>query len=383
MVKTCGKALLGLCAAAAVLALLIHWITPATILHYREDLLFYLQAHLVLVFSSMAAALLVGVPAGILLSRPGMQAQAERLMQVFNVGNTIPPLAVLAIALAIIGIGNGPAILALFLASLLPIVRNTYEGLRNVSPALKEAATGIGQLDIVWEYTGSSLIVYNHIDEKLDAAASYRRVKQLDEAQGLVWLKPTRFNNTYALAMPEEQAERLGIQSVSDLAWVLAEQQEAEPGSTHLFAMDPEFAGRPDGLGPMSELYGLHFTRNDIRQMDAGLVYTALKNRQVFLGLVYTTDGRLKDFKLRVLKDDKQYFPFYNAAPVVRKEVMQRHPEFATLFDPIIERLDDATMQALNARVDIEQQTPQKVAADFLREHRLLDDGQAGQGGSQ
>ncbi|PYA91594.1 glycine/betaine ABC transporter permease, partial [Pseudomonas aeruginosa] len=96
MVKTCGKALLGLCAAAAVLALLIHWITPATILHYREDLLFYLQAHLVLVFSSMAAALLVGVPAGILLSRPGMQAQAERLMQVFNVGNTIPPLAVLA-----------------------------------------------------------------------------------------------------------------------------------------------------------------------------------------------------------------------------------------------------------------------------------------------
>lgn len=183
--------------------------------------------------------------------------------------------------------------------------------------------------------------------------------------------------------MPEEQAERLGIQSVSDLARVLAEQQEAEPGSTHLFAMDPEFAGRPDGLGPMSELYGLHFTRNDIRQMDAGLVYTALKNRQVFLGLVYTTDGRLKDFKLRVLKDDKQYFPFYNAAPVVRKEVMQRHPEFATLFDPIIERLDDATMQTLNARVDIEQQTPQKVAADFLREHHLLDDGQAGQGGSQ
>ncbi|MCB2526942.1 glycine/betaine ABC transporter substrate-binding protein, partial [Listeria monocytogenes] len=91
------------------------------------------------------------------------------------------------------------------------------------------AAQESGQLDIVWEYTGSSLIVYNHIDEKLDAAASYRRVKQLDEAQGLVWLKPTRFNNTYALAMPEEQAERLGIQSVSDLARVLAEQQEAEP----------------------------------------------------------------------------------------------------------------------------------------------------------
>jgi len=145
MVKsTTGKALFGVCFAVVVLALLIHWITPATLWQYREDLLFYLRAHLILVFASMFAAIVVGIPAGMLLSRPALQGQAERLMQVFNVGNTIPPLAVLAIALAIVGIGNGPAILALFLASLLPIVRNTYEGLRAVPASLKEAATGIG-----------------------------------------------------------------------------------------------------------------------------------------------------------------------------------------------------------------------------------------------
>ncbi|QRY81497.1 ABC transporter permease [Pseudomonas sp. PDNC002] len=145
MVKTTtGKALFGVCFAVVVLALLIHWITPATLWQYREDLLFYLQAHLILVFASMFAAIVVGIPAGMLLSRPALQGQAERLMQIFNVGNTIPPLAVLAIALAIVGIGNGPAILALFLASLLPIVRNTYEGLRAVPASLKEAATGIG-----------------------------------------------------------------------------------------------------------------------------------------------------------------------------------------------------------------------------------------------
>ena len=84
---------------------------------------------------------------------------------------------------------------------------------------LARAAQESGQLDIVWEYTGSSLIVYNHIDEKLDAAASYRRVKQLDEAQGLVWLKPTRFNNTYALAMPEEQAERKALREEYIADW--------------------------------------------------------------------------------------------------------------------------------------------------------------------
>jgi osmoprotectant transport system permease protein len=132
-----GKGLLGGAVIVAVLALLVHWIGISTIEHYREDLLFYLQAHLILVLVSMFAALLVGIPAGVALSRPSMVKRAERFMQIFNIGNTIPPLAVLAIALGILGIGSGPAIFALFLASLLPIVRNTYEGLKNVQGSLK------------------------------------------------------------------------------------------------------------------------------------------------------------------------------------------------------------------------------------------------------
>jgi osmoprotectant transport system permease protein len=97
-----------------------------------------------LVFSSMALALLTGIPAGIALSRPGAQRSAEKFIQIFNIGNTIPSIAVLALALAAFGIGNGPTILALWLASLLPIVRNTYEGWKNVPAAMKEAARGIG-----------------------------------------------------------------------------------------------------------------------------------------------------------------------------------------------------------------------------------------------
>lgn len=139
-----GKGLIGGAVVVALLALLVHWIGINTIELYRDDLLFYLQAHLILVLVSMLAALIVGIPAGILLSRPNMVGRAERFMQIFNIGNTVPPLAVLAIALGVLGIGSGPAIFALFLASLLPIVRNTYEGLKNVQGSLKEAATGIG-----------------------------------------------------------------------------------------------------------------------------------------------------------------------------------------------------------------------------------------------
>jgi osmoprotectant transport system permease protein len=108
------------------------------------DLAYYGSRHLLLVGYSMALAIVVGLPAGIALSRPRVARHAERFMQVFNIGNTIPSLAVLAIALGIFGIGELPAVVALFLASLLPIVRNTYEGMKNVPAALREAARGIG-----------------------------------------------------------------------------------------------------------------------------------------------------------------------------------------------------------------------------------------------
>jgi len=144
---------LGAAAGTVSLLLLVRWIGWDSIVDQRDDLLFYLHAHVFLVVVSMLAALAIGIPAGILLSRPRFVGTAERFMQVFNIGNTIPPLAVLAIALGFLGIGNGPAILALFMASLLPIVRNTYEGLKNVPGSLKEAAVGIGMTpsQVLWQ----------------------------------------------------------------------------------------------------------------------------------------------------------------------------------------------------------------------------------------
>ncbi|WP_312240688.1 osmoprotectant ABC transporter permease OsmY [Pantoea sp.] len=127
-----------------VLSLLIWGIGWDTVAARKVDLLYLGQQHLFLVFWSMFFALLVGIPSGILLSRPFARRWAEYVMQIFNVGNTLPPLAVLALAMVVIGIGDRPALIALFLASLLPIVRNTYSGLSAVPASLIEAANGIG-----------------------------------------------------------------------------------------------------------------------------------------------------------------------------------------------------------------------------------------------
>lgn len=129
---------------AVVIGLLVYGLGVESIKSRQVDLVYLGQQHMMLVFWSMLFALLVGIPSGIILSRPAARKWAEYVMQIFNVGNTLPPLAVLALAMVVIGIGDRPAIIALFLASLLPIVRNTYSGLCSVPASLIEAANGIG-----------------------------------------------------------------------------------------------------------------------------------------------------------------------------------------------------------------------------------------------
>ncbi|MBL7636530.1 osmoprotectant ABC transporter permease OsmY [Atlantibacter hermannii] len=138
------RAVMALVALIVVAGLIVWGVGMETVRARQVDLLYLGKQHLILVFTSMALALAVGIPSGILLSRPAARRFAEYVMQIFNVGNTLPPLAVLALAMVIIGIGDRPAIIALFLASLLPIVRNTYAGLCSVPASLIEAAKGIG-----------------------------------------------------------------------------------------------------------------------------------------------------------------------------------------------------------------------------------------------
>lgn len=234
------------------------------------------------------------------------------------------------------------------------------------SSVLRQAQEN-GQVDLYWEYTGTSLIVYNDVEEKLGPDEAYARVKELDAEKGLVWLEPSGVNNTYALAMRAEDAEERGIATISDLATVVND------GAELVFASNAEFYARDDGLRPMQETYGFSFGRANIKRMDTGLTYSALRDEQVDVAIATTTDGRLSAFNLTVLEDDKGFFPPYAMTPVVSQQALDENPDLETQLNELSARLDDDSMRQLNERVDVDRQTVEDVAEDFLIDEGLID----------
>ncbi|MCA8167118.1 glycine betaine ABC transporter substrate-binding protein [Burkholderia gladioli] len=244
----------------------------------------------------------------------------------------------------------------------------TIQSRTGLGSVLLRSALENGQIDVMWDYTGTAALVYDKIKEKLPPDEMYRRVKAIDARRGLVWLDASPLNNTYALALPAEIARKTGIRTISQLAAKIA----ADPkGTRHTFGMDAEFANRPDGLKPLEAAYHLNFSRSETKQMDSGLVYTALRNNQLTIGLVYTTDGRVKGFGIVPLEDDLHFFPPYNATPVVREPVLKAHPKLAVQLNALSAALNNDVMLEMNKRVDIDGVSVQQVAADFLRTHTL------------
>lgn len=233
------------------------------------------------------------------------------------------------------------------------------------SAVLRQAQEN-GQIDLYWEYTGTSLINYNDITESLSPEDTYQRVKELDAEKGLTWLEPSDANNTYALAMREDDAEERGIETLSDLA----EAVNNDEGLT--FALNAEFYAREDGWRPLMEAYDFRVGRSDVSRMDTGLVYQALRDEEVDVGLVFATDGRIPAFNFHVLEDDQGFFPAYALAPVVRTETLEANPELADQMNRLSALLNDATMAELNARVDVERVSIEDVAESFLEENDLL-----------
>nr|WP_322061156.1 glycine betaine ABC transporter substrate-binding protein [Paraburkholderia sp. J63] len=233
------------------------------------------------------------------------------------------------------------------------------------SAVLRQAQEN-GQVDIYWEYTGTSLITYNKINERLSPEDTYRKVKELDAAKGLVWLNPSKANNTYAFAMNEDEAKKLGIVTVSDLAKAL------KAGKTLTFACNSEFYARPDGLRPLEKMYGFEFSQDEVKRMDSGLTYQALKDRQVDIALVFATDGRVPAFHFVLLKDDKGYFPAYALTPVIRKATLDANPTLGPILNSLSAKLDAPTMARLNAEVDVQKKSFSDVAHEFLKQSGLI-----------
>lgn len=217
-----------------------------------------------------------------------------------------------------------------------------------------------GDLDVMFEYTGTAWITYlGNSDPIPDERAQYEAVREADQENGLAWLLPAPMNNTYAMAVTRENSEKYGLTSLEDIATLPEEQQT--------YCVDAEFNARNDGLVPMLEAYGIPEPPSERRSiMDTGAIYAATDNGTCMFGEVFNTDGRIQALDLVVLDDPRGFFPKYNMAPVVREEVLNEYPEIEELFAPLTEDLDDAQMQELNARADVNGEDYATIAYDYL-----------------
>jgi glycine betaine/choline ABC-type transport system substrate-binding protein len=220
-----------------------------------------------------------------------------------------------------------------------------------------------GDIDLYAEYTGTGLV--NILNKKSipEPDEVYRTVKETFSRQfHLIWLKPFGFNNTYTLTMRKDDADSMNIKAISD---IIPYKNKLVPG------FDAEFLERQDGYKGLIKHYGFEFGERP-RQMDPGLMYKALAEGAVDVIDGFATDGRIMAYNLMILEDNKDFFPPYYAAPLVRQETILRYPEIKKLLNRLAGLIDDQTMQKLNYQVDKKEMNPREVAREFLKSKQLL-----------
>ena len=225
-----------------------------------------------------------------------------------------------------------------------------------------------GDADAGYEYTGTAWITYlGHSKPIIDPQEQWEAVKKEDAGNGLVWLPPSKLDNTYALAMNQENAKKYGTKTMSDVAKLA----KSDPGAVKL-CVEVEFANRADGLPGMQKAYGMNVPARNITQMDTGIIYTQTAKGNCTFGEVFTTDGRIKSMNLVVMDDDKKFFPNYNAAPMINAKSLKEWPAIAEVLNPVTAKLNNSVAQTLNAKVDVDGEDPHQVALDWLVEEGFV-----------
>jgi osmoprotectant transport system substrate-binding protein len=212
------------------------------------------------------------------------------------------------------------------------------------------------QIDLYPEYTGTMLLAVLKAEPMTDRKAVYDKVKAEYAKMGLVVLNEAPLNNTYNMVVRPETAAQYKLVTLSDLAKV---SKELKLGA------GPEFRDRKDGLPGLKEKYGIEF-KEDL-QMAIGLRYQALANKQIDVVNGYSTDGMISAMKLVRLKDDKNLWPPYYLAPVVRKDALDANPKIAEVLNNVSAMLNDTNMAEMNYKVDGDKMEPKDVARDFLK----------------
>ncbi len=224
-----------------------------------------------------------------------------------------------------------------------------------------------GDLDVYVEYSGTALTAILKEPVVHDPAVVLRRVRELYRSRfGLEWSEPFGFNNTFAIAMLPQEAERLGIHEISDLKKY---ESVLRPGAGH------EFLEREDGFRGLVAAYDLDFSHPP-RGLELGLIYRALTEGQVDFVVGSETDGLIDKFNLVVLEDDRSFFPPYDAAAVYRPQTAERVPELGAVLRVLEGGIDERTMRRLNREVDDRGRGAAEVVRSFLAERGWLSPGQ-------
>jgi len=225
-----------------------------------------------------------------------------------------------------------------------------------------------GDIDIYPEYTGNGAYFFNETSSDVwkDAQKGYERVKQLDkETNNIVWLKPAPANNTWAIAIPKNLADKEGIHTLADFATYVN-----KSGYVKL-AGSEEFITSPVALPAFQTAYGFNLNKEQLVTLAGGNTAQTEKAAAegtdgVNAAMAYGTDGSLSALSLVVLSDPKGVQPVYEPAPIVRGVVYDKYPELAGILDPVFTSFDLNTLQNLNARIALEGQNPATVAGDYL-----------------
>ena len=219
-----------------------------------------------------------------------------------------------------------------------------------------------GRVDIYVEYTGTALTAILKDPVETNRAAVLDRVRREYASRfNLLVAEPLGFNNTFAIVIRGEDARRTGIHTLSQSA---AYTPQWRPG----FGF--EFMERPDGYQGLARTYGLKFSASP-RIMDLGLLYRALLEKQVDLVAGNSTDGLIAARDLAILADDKNYFPPYEAVPIVRIQTIERHPEVRQALAELAGKISDEEMRKLNYAVDGERRDTAEVVREFLHRKGL------------
>jgi len=224
------------------------------------------------------------------------------------------------------------------------------------------AAISTGALDVYIEYTGTIYGSVLSLSETKDAQEVYDiSAEMIAERYNLRLLGKLGLNNTFGLAVRQDTASQYGLRTYSDLSAV---------SSDFIFCGSAETFSRNDGLPNLKRLYNIEFKEEKVLHNEQR--YEALIADEVQVAEVFATDGLLYEHDLVVLEDDKNYYPPYHAAIVVRNETLEKHPELIAVLERLVGILPDEVMRNLNNRVDVGNESPRSVAESFLRENGLI-----------